>query len=135
MASEKSFELRIITPDRVFYEGSAEMVEMDTREGAIGVYKSHVPTTCILRPGILTIHLEGGEEKQSALHGGFVEILKESVTVLAEAAEWPGEIDVERAKQAKERAETRLQAHNEDLDPLRAEMALRRAITRIKAAK
>ena len=45
MASEKSFELRIITPDRVFYEGSAEMVEMDTREGAIGVYKSHVPTT------------------------------------------------------------------------------------------
>ena len=123
MASEKSFELRVITPDRVFYEGSVQMVEMDTREGAIGVYKSHVPTTCILRPGILT------------LHGGFVEILKESVTVLAEAAEWPGEIDVERAEQAKERAETRLQAHNEDLDPLRAEMALRRAITRIKAAK
>ena len=64
-----------------------------------------------------------------------MEILKESVTVLAEAAEWPGEIDVERAKQAKERAEARLQAHNEDLDPLRAEMALRRAVTRIKAAK
>ncbi|MCI8506115.1 MAG: ATP synthase F1 subunit epsilon [Lachnospiraceae bacterium] len=135
MASEKSFELQIITPDRVFYEGSAEMVEMDTKEGAIGVYKSHVPTTCILRPGILTIHMEGGEEKQAALHGGFVEILKDSVTVLAEAAEWPGEIDVERAKQAKERAEARLQAHNEDLDATRAEMALRRAITRIKAVK
>lgn len=108
MASEKSFELRIITPDRVFYEGNAEMVEMDTKEGAIGVYKSHVPTTCILRPGLLTVHLEGGEDKKAALHGGFVEILKESVTVLAEAAEWPQEIDLERAKQAKERAEARL---------------------------
>ncbi|MCI8549242.1 MAG: ATP synthase F1 subunit epsilon [Lachnospiraceae bacterium] len=135
MASEKSFELRIITPDRVFYEGSAEMVEMDTKEGAIGVYKSHVPTTCILRPGILTIHMEGGEQKQAALHGGFVEILKEKVTVLAEAAEWPQEIDVERAKQAKERAEARLQAPAADMDTLRAEMALRRAVTRIKAAK
>lgn len=135
MASEKSFELRIITPDRVFYEGNAEMVEMDTKEGAIGVYKSHVPTTCILRPGILKIHMEGNEEKRAALHGGFAEILKESVTVLAEAAEWPQEIDVERAEQARERAEARLQAHNEELDALRAEMALRRAITRIKAAK
>ena len=135
MASEKSFELRIITPDRVFYEGNAEMVEMDTKEGAIGVYKSHVPTTCILRPGLLTVHLEGGEDKKAALHGGFVEILKESVTVLAEAAEWPQEIDLERAKQAKERAEARLQAHNEDLDAARAEMALRRAITRMKAEK
>ena len=135
MASEKSFELRSITPDRVFYEGSAEMVEMDTKEGAIGVYKSHVPTTCILRPGILTIHVEGSEVKRAALHGGFVEILKDSVTVLAEAAEWPGEIDVERAKQAKERAEARLQAPGAQLDTLRAEMALRRAVTRIKAAK
>lgn len=135
MASEKSFELRIITPDRVFYEGSAEMVEMDTKEGAIGVYKSHVPTTCILRPGILTIHMENGDQKQAALHGGFVEILKESVTVLAEAAEWPQEIDVERAKQAKERAEARLQAPAADMDTLRAEMALRRAVTRIRAAK
>ncbi|MCI8465979.1 MAG: ATP synthase F1 subunit epsilon [Lachnospiraceae bacterium] len=135
MASEKSFELRIITPDRVFYEGSVEMVEMDTKEGAIGVYKSHVPTTCILRPGILTIHMEGNEKKQAALHSGFVEVLKDRVTVLAEAAEWPQEIDVERAKQAKERAEARLQDRSTDMDTLRAEMALRRAITRIKAAK
>ena len=135
MASEKSFELQIITPDRVFYKGDVEMVEMDTKEGAIGVYKKHVPTTCILRPGILTIHQDGDMDITAALHGGFAEILKDRVTVLAEAAEWPQEIDVERAKKAKERAEARLQAHDEDLDATRAEMALRRAIARIKAVK
>ena len=135
MASEKTFELQVITPDRVFYKGDVEMVEMNTREGAIGVYKKHVPTTCILNPGILTIHLPDGEKRKAALHGGFAEILKDRITVLAEAAEWPEEIDVDRAEQAKERAEKRIQAHQEGVDVTRAEMALRRALTRIKAAK
>lgn len=135
MADEKLFGLQVITPDRVFYEDQVEMVEMNTKEGEIGIYKKHVPTTCILSPGILTIHLPGGEKKQAALHGGFAEILKDKVTVLAEAAEWPQEINVERAKQAKERAEKRLQNKTADLDVMRAEMSLRRALTRIKAAK
>ena len=87
MADEKLFDLEVITPDRVFCREKAEMVEMNTKEGRIGVYKKHVPTTCILSPGLLTIHLGGGEKKTAALHGGFVEILKDKVTVLAAAAE------------------------------------------------
>ncbi len=135
MADEKLFDLEVITPDRVFCREKAELVEMNTKEGRIGVYKKHVPTTCILSPGLLTIHLGGGEKKTAALHGGFAEILKDKVTVLAEAAEWPDEIDVERARKAKERAEKRIQNHTESVDVARAEMALRRALARIKAAK
>ncbi|MBD5540249.1 MAG: F0F1 ATP synthase subunit epsilon, partial [Lachnospiraceae bacterium] len=55
MASESAFELKIITPDRVFYEGMVEMVEFNTTEGEIGVYKRHIPMTVIVKPGILTI--------------------------------------------------------------------------------
>ena len=55
MAESNLFTLRIITPDRIFYEGEASMVEFNTTEGEIGVYKNHVPTTVIISPGILTI--------------------------------------------------------------------------------
>ena len=82
----------------------------------------------------MKIH-DGDTGKKAAILGGFVEIQKERVTVLAEDANWPEEIDVERAEQAKERAEKRIQAHQEGVDVTRAEMALRRALTRIKAAK
>ena len=135
MAEEKVFDLDVITPDRVFCREKAVMVEMNTKEGQLGIYKEHVPTTCILSPGVLTIHLGGGETKKAALHGGFAEIMKDKVTVLAEAAEWPDEIDVNRAEAAKERAESRIQGHAENVDIARAEMALRRALTRLKAVK
>jgi F-type H+-transporting ATPase subunit epsilon len=134
MSEENKFQLRIITPDRVFYEGEASMVEMNTTDGEIGVYSQHVPTTFILMPGVLTIH-EDGEEKYAALHAGFAEVLQSQVTVLAEAAEWPDEIDVERAERAKARAEERLSHHADNINQMRAESALRRALTRIEVGR
>lgn len=128
------FRLKIITPDRIFYEGEAGMVEMNTTDGEIGVYSQHVPTTFILVPGVLTIH-EDGEETCAALHGGFAEILHDQVTVLAEAAEWPDEIDVERAERARARAEERLHDRADGINQMRAEAALRRALTRIKVGR
>ena len=97
--------LKIVTPDRVFYEGEADMVEFNTTEGEIGVYKRHIPMTVIIKPGILTI-TEGEEKKIAALHAGFAEILPDAVTIMAEIIEWPVEIDEKRAEQAKERAES-----------------------------
>ncbi|MDE6129436.1 MAG: ATP synthase F1 subunit epsilon, partial [Lachnospiraceae bacterium] len=88
----EQFKLRIITPDRVFYEGDAKMVEFNTTEGEIGVLPGHIPMTVVIKPGILTI-TEEEETKTAALHAGFVEILQDSVTVLAEIVEWPTEID------------------------------------------
>ena len=84
-------------------------------------------------PGVVTIH-EGDVQKVAAVHAGFAEILNEKVTLLAELAEWPEEIDLNRAEAAKERAEERLQNKTTDVDLRRAEFALRKALTRIDVA-
>ena len=127
------FKVEIITPDRIFYTGEADFLEFVTSEGEIGVYKDHIPMTTVLAPGIVTIH-SGEEEKIAAVHAGFAEILNDKVTLLAELAEWPTEIDIDRAEAAKMRAEERLAAHTEDIDVKRAEFALRKALIRIDAA-
>ena len=129
MAEEKTFLIRIITPDRTFHEGRAVMAEFNTSEGEIGVYAGHIPMTVILKPGVLTITEEDGTRK-SALHTGFAEILPDRITILAEAAEWPGEIDIARAQAARERAEKRIREHQASPDIARAETALHRAIAR-----
>lgn len=134
MAENKEFELRIITPDRVFYEGRTEMVEFNTTEGEIGVLPGHIPLTVIVKPGILTIHEPEGE-KTAALHAGFAEILPERMTILAEVIEWPEEIDEGRAEAALHRAEERLQSRTPETDIARAETALQRAIARIQVLK
>ena len=127
MAEEnKYFQLQIITPDRIFYEGEASMVEFNSVDGELGVYKHHIPLTTVLAPGIVTI-TESGGQKEAAIHAGFVQILGEKVTFLAEVAEWPDEIDVARAEAAKER----LHNHAADIDVARAEIALQRALVRI----
>ena len=134
MADDRFFDLEIITPDRVFWKGQASMLEFNTTEGEVGVYKRHIPMTMILQPGIMTIHMDGGN-KEAAVHAGFVEILSEKITVMAEVAEWPEEIDVNRAKEAEMRAERRLQAHDPKIDISRAEVALKRAMVRQELAK
>lgn len=133
MADERNFDLKIITPDRIFYEGEASMVEFNTTEGEIGVLKGHIPMTVIVKPGVLVI--TGEETKEAALHAGFVEILPDKVTIMAEIIEWPGEIDLERAEEAKERAEQRIHEKSSETDILRAETALQRAIARIEVLK
>lgn len=130
------FKVRIVTPERVFYEGEADMVEMNTTEGQIGCYPGHIPLTVIVKPGVLNIH-ENGEIKTAALHAGFAEILPDSFNILAETIEWKDEIDEERARAALEKARKRLESKTDadDLERSRAETALQRAITRIDALK
>ena len=134
MAEGNKFLLKIITPDRIFYEGEASMVEFNTTEGEIGIYKEHVPTTVIIAPGILTI-TEENEQKQADLHAGFVEILQDKVTIMAEIVEWPDEIDLERAQEALQRAQERLVSKTPETDIARAETALHRAVARINVLK
>lgn len=134
MAEENLFELKVITPERVFFEGPVSMVEFNTTEGEIGVYKGHIPLTVIVNPGILTITGEEGP-KNAALHAGFAEILPNRVTILAEIVEWPSEIDARRAEAAKERAEQRLTNKGPDIDLDRATVALKKAICRLNVLK
>ena len=130
----EDYKLRIITPDRVFYEGTADMIEFNTTEGEIGVLPGHIPMTVIIKPGVLTI-TEKDEVKEAALHSGFVEILPDRMTILAEVVEWPGEIELERAEAAKRRAEERIKSHAPETDMARAETALMRAVARIQVLK
>lgn len=134
MADSSLFTLKIITPDRIFYEGEASMVEFNTTEGEIGVLKGHIPLTVIVSPGILTI-TEAEGTKEAALHSGFAEILQDQVVIMAEIIEWPEEIDLDRAEHAKERAEERLRSKTPETDVLRAETALQRSLARIHVIK
>lgn len=132
--NDNRFTLKIITPDRTFYEGQASMVEFNTVEGEVGIYKQHIPMTMIIAPGILTITEEDGI-KEAALHAGFAEVLPERVTILAEIIEWPAEIDLDRAQEARERAEGRIKENAPGTDMKRAEMSLKRAVARIEVLK
>lgn len=126
------FELIVNTPDRQFYHDDVNMVELVTSEGEIGVYAEHIPLTAVIVPGVMKIH-EDGQIKKAAVHGGIIEILKDKVTVLAEVAEWPEEIDVNRANEAMIRAERRIKSGEADIDMLRAEAALKRSMARLGA--
>ena len=128
------FKLHVITPERRFYDGEASMVELSTTEGDIGVFRNHIPLTAIVAPGVLKIH-EEGEVKEAALISGFIEILPERITIMAEVAEWPDEIDANRAEEARIRAERRLKEESGEIDTMRAELALRRALVRLSLRK
>ena len=122
-------DVEIITPDRIFYQGEATMIEFNTTEGEIGVYPKHIALTTVIAPGIVTISTED-EPIKAAVHAGFAEILPDKVTLLAEIAEWPDEIDVDRAHAAEKRARERLDRRDENLDVMRAEIALKKALVR-----
>ncbi|MBO6297572.1 MAG: ATP synthase F1 subunit epsilon [Lachnospiraceae bacterium] len=132
--ADTTFHLKVVTPERIFFEAPVEMVEFNTTEGELGIYANHVPLTVIISPGVLTITTSEGEKK-AALHAGFAEILQDKVTILAELIEWPGEIDENRATAAEQRARERIAARDDGVDLDRAEVALKRAIARIQALK
>ena len=135
MAETNAFKLKVISPDRIFYEGEAIFLELNTTEGQIGIYKHHVPTMYIVEPGVLRITESEQSVKEAALHSGFIQILQEEITILAEIVEWPEEIDENRAKEAQIRAERRLASQEENMNYKRAELALRRALVRQEVKK
>ncbi len=132
--ADNTFEVKIITPEREFYSGRCTMVEFNTIEGEVGIYKNHIPLTVVLAPGIATMTEENGA-KTAAIHAGFAEVLGDKVNILAEIAEWPEEINVKRAKDAEERARRRIEAKGSDIDMIRAELALKKALVRQEAAQ
>lgn len=131
--TSKYFKLQVIAPDRIFLDDEADMIEVCTTEGEIGVLKDHIPLTAIVAPGVLRIKKDG-EEREAALHEGFLEILGDKVVILAESCEWPEEIDINRANEAKIRAERRLKSADAEINETRAELALRRSLVRLELA-
>ncbi|TFB19256.1 F0F1 ATP synthase subunit epsilon [Filobacillus milosensis] len=127
----KTLNVSVVTPDGPVLDGTYEMVSVRAESGELGILPGHIPLVAPLTISAVRLKNEGQTE-HIAVSGGFVEVRPEQVTILAQAAEQPSEIDVDRAKQAKERAEQRLnQTKSEDIDHKRAELALQRAINRI----
>jgi len=126
----EAMKIQIITPDETFYLGDVTMVELTTTEGDVGIYKNHIPLTAVVAPGVLKLH-EAEGIREASLMSGFMTVLPEEVTILAEVAEWPDEIDYNRANEAKIRAERRISDHSAELDVTRAELALKRAMVRL----
>ena len=107
---------------------------MTTTEGDIGIYADHIPLTTIVAPGVLTITEEGERTREASLLEGFMEITQDKVTILAQSCEWPDEIDMNRAVEARTRAERRLKSTDTNVNMSRAELALRKSLIRIELA-
>jgi F-type H+-transporting ATPase subunit epsilon len=121
----------IVSPERVLYTGEGDMVVCRTSEGEIAFLPGHVPFLGALGIGVVRILLPQEGEQAAAVHGGFVEVSNDRVIVLSDVAELAESIDVDRARQARQRAEERLAADADDED---AQAALLRATTRLEVA-
>lgn len=127
-------EIKIIEPSGEFFSEEGTFLEFTTINGRMGVYENHIPLATILEPCVVKIH-QDGQVKKAAVLGGFIEIQKTKITILAEDANWPEEIDVERAESARKRAEERLVKKEQGTDIVRAEAALKRALARLSATR
>lgn len=123
--------VEVVTPERVVYSGEAKMVIARGVEGDLGILPNHMPLVTPLKVAPVRIQTEGDKETKIAVSGGFMEVRGDKVTILAETAELPEDIDVARAQAAKARAEKRLNDRHPDLDLRRAERALQRALMRL----
>ncbi len=128
-----TFKLEIVTPEKKVVDTAAEEVQIPGTNGYLGVLPGHAPLITELAVGEITFR-ENSTEQRLAVAWGFAEVLPEKVTILAETAERPSEIDVERARKAKERAEQRLASGDTNVDVKRALDALHRAESRLDVA-
>ncbi|CAH8767455.1 F0F1 ATP synthase subunit epsilon [Paenibacillus dendritiformis] len=133
-----TFLLEIVTPEHKVFEDQVNMITVKGVEGELGILAGHIPMVTPLQVGPMKIKT-GSKEHWLAVHGGFVEVRRDKVVVLAESAELPEEIDIERAKAAKARAEQRLamaqRSKQDHVDFRRAELSLQRAVTRIQVSQ
>lgn len=120
--------LKVVTPDKLFFEGEIDMLVARTIEGDVGILLNHSPLVTILDIGRLVIK-DGDERKIAACAGGYIDVRNNNITVVSDACEWEEEIDINRAQRAKERASKRLE--DKGTDTFKAELAFKKAINRI----
>jgi F-type H+-transporting ATPase subunit epsilon len=131
---ERSFQLEIIAPNRVVFDGEATSVSAPGTLGGFQVLFNHAALLSSLDPGPLKVKDPGGADTVYATGGGYLEVRENRVVVLVESAERPEDIDVARARAARDRAAERLKSHDPSFDMIRAELALARALNRLRLA-
>lgn len=129
-----TFNLEIVTPDRKFFSGEVEAVIFRTLDGEMGILKGHAPMVVAVAIGPLRIKKDG-EWLDAVLTEGFMEIKQDKTIILTDTAEWPNEIDINRANEAKARAEERLQRQLNQVEHMRSQAALARALARLKVSR
>jgi F-type H+-transporting ATPase subunit epsilon len=129
-----TFYLEIVTPERKFFSGDVEMLILKTPDGEIGILKDHMPMVIAVAIGPIRIQKDG-EWLEAVLSEGFMEIRQEKTVILADTAEWPNEIDINRARRAEERARERLQSKLSQIEYIRSQAALQKALSRLKVSK
>jgi F-type H+-transporting ATPase subunit epsilon len=133
MALPTRLTLEIVTPDRLIVREQVDEVQVPGSEGYLGILPGHTPLLAMLKVGELWYRI-GQERHYVSVAGGFVEVLPEQVTVLAQIAERAQDIDVARAEAAKKRAEERLARPQADIDFERARVALMKSLVRLQVA-
>lgn len=126
----KTLTVSVVTPNGPVLEEEFEMVVCEAENGELGILPNHIPLVAPLIISAVRLKHENGERKL-AITGGLLEVRPDKVTILAQSAEIPETIDVKRAREAKERAENRLDSQQDNIDFHRAELALKRAINRL----
>ena len=132
--AEKLQKLIVVTPSRVTFSDECRMVVARGAGGELGILPDHAPLITSLKTDVIRIQKDG-RWRFMAVSNGFMEVKDNRVVIIADSAEMAEEIDVERARRAKERAEERLRTRPPDIDVVRAEAALMRALARLKAAE
>lgn len=129
-----TFHLKVLTVDRVFFDGEVERLVVRTTQGDVGILPNHVKYLAALGIGGLTIHT-GGTSRAAAVAGGFIDVSKEGTVILARTCEWADEIDLNRAREAESQAKAKLQQQLSDHEQDIASMKLKKAINRIRIAE
>ncbi len=130
-----TFKLEIVTPEKKVVNTTAEEAQIPGKNGYLGILPGHAPLITELAVGEITYREGSGSgEQRLAVAWGFAEVLPDKVTILAETAERPSEIDVARARESKERAEQRLTSGDTNVDVERSLDALHRAEVRLEVA-
>ena len=130
--SQKQIKFEIVTPERTVLKEEITQVTVPTKQGEITVLPGHIPLVASLEPGVIEIVKKENDKDIMSVSGGFIEVLRDKIVILADTAERAEEIDLSRAEEAKRRAEKLLaERHTAGVDEARAEVALHRALTRL----
>lgn len=129
---EKEFRLEVITPERQVVGEDAEFLVAPALTGEVGVLKNHAPMVAALKIGVMRFTVDG-KVQHTAISSGLLEVTGEKVLVLADTAEMGADIDLDRARAARERAEERLKQKEAEINLERAQLAMQRAVNRIQA--
>lgn len=127
------YKLKIVTPDKVFFDGETEQIIARTTVGDVGILANHTSYVANLPTGKLKIKIDG-KFKDAAVSGGVLKVSKELTTILAVAVEWADEIDVDRAEAAKQRADEVLKSKESGREFDNAQLELKRALNRLSVA-